>query len=180
MDGHKWSKSLGLTRDAQLLDINAWWKKGKLLTDQWCHSVKFLHLATPALVISPMHASLEFTAGLVTCLGQTHQDGPSDSPSLAFIGVLMPEKEGRAMTSPGSFHCTWSARGPRCWDVFGPHYPWDVDGDMSRMEGHNQGTRCCCNFVVARWYFWEPTLAFRKVVIALWRLVTSLHPPISG
>lgn len=130
-----------------------------MLTDEWCHSAKSLNpLATPVLVVSPVHVSLGYTADLVTWLGQTHQDSPSDNPSLAFMGVLMVEKEGRAMTFSGSLHCPWSAGGPRHREVFGPHCPWDVDGDMSSVEGHNQGTRCCRNFVIARWYFGSPYL----------------------
>lgn len=114
-------------------------------TDEWCCSARSLNpLATPVLVTSPMHVPLRHMAGLLMWLRQRHQDSPPDNPSLVFMGVLMAEKEGRSITFSGSLHCPWSARGPQHG---GPHHSWDMDGDMSSMEGHNKGMRCCCNCI---------------------------------
>lgn len=122
-----------------------------MLSDEWCHSSRPLNpLTTPVLVSSPMRVPLGDTAGLLTWLRQTHQDSPPGSPSLVFMGVLMAEKEGRAMTFCGSLQCFRSARGP---GHGGPHHSWAVDGGISGVKGHNKGMRCCCNFFIARWYF---------------------------
>jgi len=127
-----------------------------LLTDERDHSAGSLNpLATPVLVTSSMHVPLWHTAGLLMWLKQRHQESPPDSPSLAFTGVSMAEKEGGAMTFSGSLHCPQSARGPRHG---GPHCSWDVNGDMSSVEGYNEGTRRCCLFFIARWYSGSPCL----------------------
>lgn len=134
-----------------------------MLADEWCHSAWSLnHPAAPVLAIIPMHIPLGDTAGLLMWVRQTHQDSPLDSPSLAFVGVWVVEREGRAMMSSGSLCCTSSATCPG-WMCLAPRCPWDVNGGMPSAAGHVILLQHCpCQQV-----FWEPMLAVRRIATAL-------------